>query len=274
MKTDINFAKYKELKNYLINKFQADKTGEQTLYVDQTKLFKPVIESSKAIEEKLTSSQDKLVPVIRELERRSLPFRDLPQIQASTPKKEDEALYVDVDKDLLNDTNRENLQDMGLDLPSIVQKTNNFEETLGKIESQKRSIGQLLGEKSKRSESEKEMYKSQQKTLNIYKGVILGLQGAQRFVTKTGTGLCRPKRGKGRPKKFTRVERTPDGTWKDVIVYANPDDLVAKLSELHASKAAGNTGLDNVINSVLDELLRIKVITEIQYDQLHDNIFT
>src|SRR6185436_15219123 len=131
-----------------------------------------------------------------------LPFLD----QTSTPKEKGDTsfgadlrpvLLVDVDKGLLNDTNRENLEDMGLDLPSVVQKRGTFKETLEKVESENKSIGQFLGIKSKKTESERLVYESYKETLKIYKRVIKALQETQQFITskdaskKTGTGLCR-----------------------------------------------------------------------------------
>ena len=40
------------------------------------------------------------------------------------------------------------------------------------------------------------------------------------------------------------------------------------------AKQAGNTGIDNVIVSALDELLSIKTITKNDNDKLYKNIFT
>jgi hypothetical protein len=281
MKTEFDAKKYKEQRDDLRNMFETQKTGEQTLFRDQSKLFKPVIESQKETLkplEKLAASQDVLIPFTKELQRRNdqvealqnLPFYSIKEIESSTPKKDSlhkiqsEALYVDVDKDLLNDTHQENLKLMELDLPSVVQKNGNFEETLRKIEKENRSLGQLTGEKSKHKVAEKLMYQSRKETLKIYKGAISRLQGAQQFLVKSGTGLpkkpvCRPKRGKGRPKKLA----------KDVIFYGSPDDLVAKLNEYLAAKSAGNTGLDDSIISILDELLRIRVITKDEYDAVY-----
>ena len=59
----------------------------------------------------------------------------------------------------------------------------------------------------------------------------------------------------------------------DVIYYPSVEDLCAKLAELDAAKQAGNTGLDNNINSVLDELLRVKAIDKTIYNNLYKNIF-
>ena len=77
--TDIK--KYKEQKDYIRNMFEAEKTGEQMLYTDQSKLFKPVIDSQKEIQDKLSTkvTNDALVPFIRELQRRDTNQRFAPQ---------------------------------------------------------------------------------------------------------------------------------------------------------------------------------------------------
>jgi len=51
----------------------------------------------------------------------------------------------------------------------------------------------------------------------------------------------------------------------DVIFYASVDDLCSKLTELYAARKAGNTGLNNVINSILDELLKVQAISKDDY---------
>ena len=271
------------------------KTGDQTLFIDQTKLFKPLIESqkesSKAIENKIATNQDvlsnTLVPFTRELQKRNeqlealqnLPLYNAPleienvfqSTPQSTPQK-DPTIYIDLDLDgeLLNETHSENLQDMKLDLPSVVQKTGSYEDTLQKIESKNRSIGKYLGKSSRRSKEEKEVYESQKQTLKLYKQKIKALEeGAKQFIVKkTGEGLrkhklVKLKRGKGRPRKYP-----------DTLFYNNPDELLVKLDENHTAKTAGNTGLDNIINSILDELLSKKYIDKKEYDKLFKTIFT
>jgi hypothetical protein len=59
----------------------------------------------------------------------------------------------------------------------------------------------------------------------------------------------------------------------DVIFYPSIEDLCLKLAEFDAAKQAGNTGIDNRINSVLDELLRTQAISKDVYDNLYKNIF-
>ena len=90
--------------------------------------------------------------------------------------------------------------------------------------------------------------------------------GVDEFIVHTGKGrehkLCKQKRGRGRPRKYP-----------ETIVYNSANDLCQKLDELVAAKRAGNTGLDNSINSVLDELLNIGAVNKDIYNSLFKNIF-
>ena len=100
------------------------------------------------------------------------------------------------------------------------------------------------------------MYHSRKETLKTYKEIIEGLQGARQFVSTP------KKKGKGLKNKID-----------DAIYYSSVEDLCTKLAELHAAKQAGNTGLDNKINSILDELLKIKAINKNDYDALYSRFF-
>ena len=60
------------------------------------------------------------------------------------PSASPEIMKVDLDANL-NETDRENLQDMSFELPSVVFKNKTVEETLEKIKTENRSIGQKLG---------------------------------------------------------------------------------------------------------------------------------
>ena len=72
--------------------------------------------------------------------------------------------------------------------------------------------------------------------------------------------LIKLKRGRGRPKLYP-----------DTIICANPNQLCEKLFEFITAKRAGNTGLDNSITSMLDELLKLRLISKEQYDVLFKN---
>jgi hypothetical protein len=278
---------FKEQKERLQQQFRAEKTGEQTLFSDQARLFKPLTESqnqtAKAIGDKIASSQDvlsnTLVPFTRELQKRNeqlevlqnLPYphgiEDVPQ---STPQKQ-QIMYVDLNGELINQTHSENLQDLGLDLPSVVQANGTYEEALNRVKTQNKKIGQLLGKSSKKDDKQKAVYESRKTTLTIYKSKIKNLQGsAKEFIIseKTGEGLrqrklIKQKRGRGRPRKYP-----------DIILYNNADDLCKKLAELVVAKKAGNTGLDNDMTTMLDELLNIKFIDKDFYDKLFKRIFS
>src|SRR5271157_1463341 len=176
---------------------------------------------------------------------------ELPAIAQASP----DIVKVDLDANL-NQTDIENLQDMDFELPSSVFKNKTVEETLDKIKTENRSIGQLLGTKSTASAKEQQISKSRRETLKTYKQIIEGLQGAKQFIST-------PKNtGKGLRNKTV-----------DVIYYPSVEDLCANLAQLHAAKQAGNTGLDNNINTVLDELLRVQAIDKTIYNKLYKNIF-
>ena len=264
-----DITEYKRLKDVLRVRFENEKTGDQDLFREQTKIFQPLINTQQQTVAAIKDSQDTsstaitnaLLPIVRELERREQadllmeqPFyrEDLPAIAQTSP----DIVKVNLDGNL-NQTDMENLEDMSLELPSVVFKHKTVEETLEKIKTENRSIGQKLGKNTKLKPQELKVYESRKETLKTYQEIIEGLQGAKQFVStpkKTGKGL-----------KNKTV---------DVIYYPSVEDLCTNLAQLHASKQAGNTGLDNNINSVLDELLRVQAIDKTIYNNLYKNIFS
>src|SRR5260221_3595268 len=274
---DKDLAKrYKEQRDALRLRYEVQKTGDQTLFTEQSKLFKPLIEvqkeTSKAIGDKLTASQEGLsnvlVPFTRELRKRNEQVETLQNLPYyGIEDKTRDIIQVNLDVELLGETHRKNLQDMMLDLPSEVQEKGTIEEVLKSIKKKNRELGQFLGKASKNTPEEREIFKSRLETLKIYRESIIALKGAKRFTERSGQGLrrrklCKMKRGRGRPRKYP-----------DTIVYNNPNELCEKLAELVTAKEAGNTGLDNSINSILDELLKIKSVNKNDYDNLFKTIF-
>ena len=57
------------------------------------------------------------------------------------------------------------------------------------------------------------------------------------------------------------------------IYYHDPNELISRLEELISAKSAGNTGVDNEINTVLDELLEIGEIKKHEYRKIYKSIF-
>jgi hypothetical protein len=234
MHSKIDIKKYKEQRDMLKKRFEDQKTGDQTLYIDHERLFKPLIETqektSKAMQDKIVTSQEAtsnaLVPISRDLHKRidqmeslqDLPFyniqpgiEDVPQ---STPQKDRDIFQVDLDVGL-NTTDLENLEDMGFVKPSEVQKKGTIGEVLNYIETQNRKIGQFLGAASKRSDAEKQIHQSRQVTLKKYKDTIKKIEEAEKFLKKSGKGMQKHKPfklklGRGRPK-----------TYSDTIMYNN-----------------------------------------------------
>jgi hypothetical protein len=194
----------------------------------------------------------------------------LPQLEFLTPevpRGTKATKTIDLDGVLLNETHRENLQEMNLELPSEVYERDNIDIALKKISTMNRSLGQHLGVNSKKTEQEREMYQSQKATLQLYEKKITALDKTRQFEVKEGEGvkkkkLVKLKRGRGRPRKNP-----------DVILYKKSEDLIEKLSEYCAGKEAGNTGLDNYIVSILDELLETKTISKDEYNKIYTNVF-
>ena len=78
---------------------------------------------------------------------KNLPFYNLPpeieNAPQSTPIKAPIVTDIDLDKEL-NKTQKENLQDMSFDLPSVVFQKDSVEETIKRIETKNRQLGQYL----------------------------------------------------------------------------------------------------------------------------------
>jgi hypothetical protein len=263
-----DMSEYKRVKDALRDRFENERTGDQELFREQTKIFQPLINTQQHTVKAIKDSQDvnstaisnALLPIVREMERREQadslmeqPFyrEELPAIAQASP----DIVKVDLDANL-DEIDRENLHNMSFELPSMVLKNKTVEETLEKIKTENRSIGQKLGKESKLKPHISEAYTSRKQTLKTYKKIIEGLQGVKQFISTP------KKRGKGLKNKMV-----------DAIYYRSVEDLCTKLAELTASKQAGNTGVDNNINSILDELLKIKAINKNDYDALYSSIF-
>src|SRR5271168_808159 len=95
-----DIAEYKRLKETLRDRFENERTGDQALFREQTKMLQPLITTQQQTVKAIKDSQDvsskaisnALLPVVRELERREqsdslmqLPFyrEELPAIASS-----------------------------------------------------------------------------------------------------------------------------------------------------------------------------------------------
>src|SRR5271155_3287790 len=198
-----DILEYKRLKDSLRDRFENERTGDQDLFREQTKILQPLINTQLQTTKAIKDSQDvsstaisnALLPFVGELERREQadslmeqPFyrEELPAIAQASPH----TVKIDLDADL-NQTDLENLEDMDLELPSVVFKNKTVEETLEKIKTENRSIGQKTGKASKLDAKQIQICTSRKQTLETYKVIIEGLQGAKQFVStpkETGKG--------------------------------------------------------------------------------------
>jgi hypothetical protein len=254
-----DIGEYSRIKQTLRDKFDSERTGEQHLFIEQSKLLQPLIEPLIATQQTVKAIQERPLPLralrypLAALQAAGSEVTSLRSTAESGVKPEAleskatrAVIKIDLDSGLAYIDIR-NLQDMNFGLPSEVFQNKQIEETLNKIKTENRSIGQKLGKGSDATEKDKEIYRSWKETLEIYRQKILGLEGAKQFVGK--------------------------GMKTDVIFYPSVEDLCMRLTELDAARQAGNTGLDNSIISVLDELLRTQAISKDVYDDLYKIIF-
>ena len=282
---------YKRLKESLKARFESDRTGEQELFTEQTKIFQPLIktqqDTSKAIQEKIvqgqtaiqTAAADALGPLTRELQRRN--------DQAELPFYKDEVpgpTKIDSDKTPttpapynpdkhLTETDMRNLYEMHFPPPSRVlndARLNGLQRTmdiLEKVKTMNRSIGQKLAIGSTVSQEKKDKYASRKHTLVIYKesleeltNLITSADNDDEFVAASDSPV------ESKPKKKS-------GKGVETIYYPNIEELCNRLSILCAAKEAGNSGLNNNITSIMDELLRVSAIDMPEYNKLYKKIF-
>ena len=294
-----DLREYKRLKESLKTRFESDRTGDQELLTEQTKIFQPLIktqqDTSKALGQEITAGQaaiqaataDALDPLTRELGRLNdqaeLPFYrgEVPGAMAAKAEPQDinkTPEQFDPDGELTY-ADKRNLREMNFDLPSEVLEKERLlgvkqtQTVFEQIKSMNRSIGQRLGVGSKESDHNKSVYLSRKNTLKIYKLMLTKLNET---TVSTDDEYALPPSSPG--EKITAGQageksKKKSGKGVDTIFYPNIEELCNRLSILCAAKEAGNTGLNNHINAILDELLRVNAIDMPEYNNLYKKIF-
>ena len=277
---NLNVSEYIRQRESLRARDLAEKIGDQTLYEDTSKLFKPITETqvstakafedslaksvknTKAVLEKNTRSISRLAQNVKEAKAASTEDLHEQRRVEKEGHSQPPSLYSDDEEYVvapkynfpddanLEITDIENLKNLGLDFPSEVIKKGNIEEVLERIQSENRAIGQILGNTAagkKATAIEKEIAESRKQTLKKYKQEL-----ESAYISKSRKGK---------------------GLGSVAIHYNKPIELCESLQLLHAAKQAGNNGEDNNINAILDELLRINQIGKVTYNQLYKCIF-
>src|SRR6266568_4382647 len=273
---------FKRLKESLKNRFDSERSGEQVFQREQTKAFEPLIniqkETSKSTQDKIVSAEEArnnaLLPLVQEMQRRndqidmlaSQPFYQQQQLPDIPEEEILEDIRTDLDKNL-NDSDIQNLNDMSYQLPSILfgkkpaeEVKDALEETLTNINKKERSLRILKSSDKSKREGLTEMYTSQYKTLRKYEGRLVHIGESMKLVTSTP----KKKSGEGlKNKKGKKISKSVD-----VIICSNPADIYQQLQKFCTAKEAGNTGVDNHINSCLDKLLEVNAIDMDDYKNL------
>src|SRR5580692_12944698 len=163
MKQAFNVKEYSKIREEAKQHFLNKKTGDRDLFTEQSKLYKPIIQSTKELEKSLKSGQHELIAGQQELIKQTAleQARSLPQLEFHTPEGPrgiKSMKTIDLDGVLVTDAHIENLQEMNLELPSEVYERDIIDITLKKISAMNRSLGQHLGVNSKKTEQEREIY--------------------------------------------------------------------------------------------------------------------
>ena len=248
--------------------------GSHVFYFLGVKEFKTSCDFAKNLQSKLEKNQmateDVLVPLTRAIQQQNaqqdvlaLYPPDQPSQAAAMPMR---ALspyqqFADFDKPL-DSEDEVNLMAMGIPLPSIIFGKNLFEVTKDQITHFNKSIGQFLRKNSNIPPTERIDYESRKKTLAKFKKIVTTMEEGKKFVSS-----------KRRKLEFSSGSGIKSLPRDNVIYYNKPEDLCSRLSLLYAAKQSGNNGVNNDINSILDELLRIEAINKDEYDSLYNRIF-
>src|SRR6266581_856821 len=282
---------FKRLKESLKNRFESERSGDQVFQREQTKVFEPLIniqkETSKATQDKIASSQasttNALMPLVQEMQRRndqidmlaSQPFYQQQRLPDIPEEELLEDIRIDLDKNL-NDSDIQNLNAMGYQLPSILFGNKSTEEVkdalesaLDNIKTKEHSLRSFKSSGKSKREGRTEMYTSQYKTLRKYERRLIHIGESMKLVTstpkkKSGEGIKSKKPGKKSWKERKSV---------DVIICSNPADIYQQLQKFCTAKEAGNTGVDNHIITCLDKLLEVNAIDMDDYNNLYKKNF-
>ena len=293
------------------------KTGDQTLFEEQTKKYKPLLSSQQDLsttiqdvanqivdsrnerQAALTPLLQPLFPLLQNMQRAQIATPGQPALAAlptsispsqyTTPQtslmgqssgqvsishiplptasvsSRKDTIKVNLDEQQ-DQQDIDNLNDMKLPLPSEVYGTDTISQTLNKVKTHNKSMGQYLciGPSSKNiSKDAKVALESQKATLKKYKTLIENTESAKKLISLRNTDK----------KVGTGVNSNAMPAVHEISFYSSVDDLCNRLALLCAAKQAGNNGLNNNINSILDELLRTNAIDKNEYNHLYSNIF-
>ena len=88
MKHTFNVKEYSKIREEAKQHFLNKKTGDQDLFTEQSKLYKPIIQSTKELEKSLKSGQHELIAGQQELIKQAAleQARSLPQLEFHSPE--------------------------------------------------------------------------------------------------------------------------------------------------------------------------------------------
>jgi hypothetical protein len=197
-----------ELRRGNLQKQISERGGEQQLYLDQSKKYKPLtdvtLESTKELKDQISKAQEStteaLVPLTREIQRRNDIIEDFQQLPitapepAAEPKRQSKIDFIGNPNAGFTADELNSLDQMGFKSPT--EAMGNESEIVSIIEEVNHEIYVLAGlgksNNKKRSEDEKLKYNNEKEILKKYRERLRDFTKAQ----KEGV-LTKPKSGKG-----------------------------------------------------------------------------
>ena len=276
VKKNLIVKEYLELKKNIRDNLLSERTGEQQLQTDLSKIFKPITETQKATAREITEELKPIKEGIGNLPQ-AITFPAYPSIQASKKPLEGEDMqYIGelAEKYLRKFTTKDEAdKTYGLyDKDSEFYIGNKKVEIKGndiEVES-KNYIGtpalwELIVSKEPR-EFTKEDY-------NNYANLMVETNSLHRNND--------PKSNHPKSSKSVKWAKLLSPIWHSnpwhegsgvVVIPSDPNALLERLDLLLASKEAGHTGVRNELVSICDELIRQGVLNSESYKKLISNI--
>ena len=229
---------YLDRRQRVRQQFLDEKLGDDTLQYEASKLFKPIIESTKSTADVTTEKLDKVVAALENLPmaiEQENPLTTLFTERAlpAPPKPKKQDVIVDPDQSL----DLELLKKHGFESPSKVDPTK-YKETIDGINYYNRYTLGPLKKPSKNDADKRLRVEREIKALGDYRDRLKLLSNSRQLIVE----------GKG--------------IGGAVMFYNHPDQLADRLQLLAASKQAGNTGLENEMSLIIDECARKGYITK------------
>ena len=278
VKRDLIVKEYLETKKNIQDNLLSERTGEQELQTDLSKIFKPITETQKATAREITEELKPIKEGIGSLPQ-AIPFPAYPSIKAVKELSEGEDtqyIWEFAEKYLRKFTTKDKAdktyglydRDGKFYIGNKLAIINDNDLVVGKDEYEGTpSLWELIVSKN----PDKSIYTDKD------------YENYAKLMVKTNTLHVgkNPESKKARSSKADKWKYLLSDIWANrreyegsgvVVIPSDPNALLEKLDLLLASKEAGDTGVENELVSICDELKRQGVLDTRSYKKLNSVI--